>query len=265
MKTFAALLLIALLAIPFEAFAQAPDVAACAGCHGSKGEGNAAMGAPRIAAQPADYLVRQLEAYADGRRRNAVMEPIAKGLEPVARRLIASHYASLDAGSQPSAKAAASERARKLANLGDDALQVQGCVNCHGPDGIGQPPRNPYLAGQLSKYFQTAMAEWKSGVRNTDPASHMQLIAQRLGDADTRALAAYYASLPSPAPRLLEGRAPSVVGGAQPPATTGAAETAKGVGVEQGAPTTGGGQGPGGGGSTTGGPSQGNPATPPKR
>jgi cytochrome c553 len=261
MKTLAAFLLLALLAIAFDALAQAPDVSSCAGCHGAKGEGNAVMGAPRIAAQPAEYLARQLEAYANARRRNEVMEPIAKGLSADQRRVMAAHYATLDGGASSSARGTAPERARRLANVGDEKLQVQACVNCHGPDGIGEPPRNPYLAGQVSRYLEASMAEWRSGARDTDPARQMPLIAARLPDADVRALAAYFATLPPPGPQLLEGRAPRVVGGT-PAATSPASETSKGVGVEQGAPTTGGAQGPGGGGATTGGAAQGNPTTP---
>jgi cytochrome c553 len=261
MKTLAAFLLLVWLAIPFEALAQVPDVTSCAGCHGAKGEGNSVMGAPRIAAQPADYLARQLEAYANGKRKNAVMEPVANALNADQRKAMATHYATLDAGASPRAKAAVSERARRLANVGDEKLQVQACVNCHGPDGIGDPPRNPYLAGQISRYLETSMAEWKDGARDTDPARQMPLIAARLPSQDVRALAAYFAALPAPGPRLLEGRAPRVVAG-PPSAPSAASEPAKGVGVEQGSPTTGGSTGPGGGAAPTGNAAQGNPATP---
>lgn len=262
MNAFAAFLPLAVLAFSFEALAQAPGVDACAGCHGAKGEGNAVMAAPRIASQPAEFLQRQLDAYASGRRRNAVMEPIAKALNPEQRKSMAAHYATLDAGAPPARRAAAgSGRARRLASVGDEKLRVQACANCHGPDGVGEPPGNPYLAGQLSRYFVSAMGEWKSGARDTDPAGQMPIIAARLTPQDVGALAAYFAALPPPGPRLLEGHAPRAVGDApaEQPAT---AAAAKGVGVEQGAPTTGGAQGPGGGGATTGGPAQGNPATP---
>jgi cytochrome c553 len=189
------------------------------------------------------------------------MEPIAKALSADQRKAMAAHYATLEGGASPAARSKASGRALRLATVGDEKLQVQACSNCHGPRGIGEPPRNPYLAGQIARYLEVSMAEWKNGARDTDPARQMPLIAGRLPEEDVRALAVYFAALPPPAPRLLEGRAPRVVGGAMP-ASTPAVETAKGVGVEQGAPTTGGAQGAGGGGGATGGPAQGNPATP---
>ncbi len=42
--------------------------AICGACHGGKGQGNAALGAPRIAGQSVPYLSRQLAAFAGGTR-----------------------------------------------------------------------------------------------------------------------------------------------------------------------------------------------------
>ena len=67
----------------------------CAGCHGNVGEGRAAAGYPPIAGQPAAYLERQLEAYAEGRRTHPVMAPLAKRLTPSERQQLAAHFAAL--------------------------------------------------------------------------------------------------------------------------------------------------------------------------
>ena len=42
--------------------------AACAVCHGRSGEGNDALGAPRLAGQASWYTVRQLHKFIDGIR-----------------------------------------------------------------------------------------------------------------------------------------------------------------------------------------------------
>jgi cytochrome c oxidase subunit II len=42
--------------------------AVCAACHGQRGEGNEALGAPALAGLDDWYLVRQLRLYADGLR-----------------------------------------------------------------------------------------------------------------------------------------------------------------------------------------------------
>lgn len=45
-------------------------IAACAGCHGPAGEGNAPAGFPRISGQHADYIAAQLRGFAEGSRVN---------------------------------------------------------------------------------------------------------------------------------------------------------------------------------------------------
>jgi cytochrome c553 len=230
-----------------------PQAATCASCHGAKGEGNAAANFPRLAGQPQAYLARQLRAYADGSRNNAVMTPIAKGLPADQIDSVAAYFAGLSAPSPKAAAPAAQaqKRGQQLATVGDDKLGVQGCANCHGPGGAGEPPTYPYLAGQHSSYLSAALGEWKNGARNTDPSMQMSMIAKRLSDSDIAALAAYYAAQPAPPPetqRTSIAARPSVPG---PASQTGATPT-QGVGSEQGQATSGGGQGPGGGGAASG-------------
>jgi cytochrome c553 len=58
------------------------------------GEGRPEAGYPRLAGQPERYLVRQLEAYADGRRRSVVMEPLARALSAEERRRLAAEFSA---------------------------------------------------------------------------------------------------------------------------------------------------------------------------
>ena len=80
-------------------------VAACAGCHGSDGGGQAAF--PRLAGLDAAYLRKQLDDFAAGRRRNAVMQPIASALAAADRSAMAEYYAGLPARARPSPPATA--------------------------------------------------------------------------------------------------------------------------------------------------------------
>jgi cytochrome c553 len=161
----------------------------CAGCHGMAGEGRPAGGYPAIAGQPQPYLERQLEAYADGRRPDAVMAPLARRLSPGERSRVAAHFAALNA---PSATAAGNERGRVLATIGDDELRVQACRNCHGPGGTGRAPFMPYLSGLQAEYLRRELLEFRSGARRTDPSGAMAFIAQRLTEQDIAAAAAHY-------------------------------------------------------------------------
>lgn len=236
-----------------------PVVATCASCHGAKGEGNPASNFPRIAGQSKAYLARQLKNYADGSRKNQVMEPIAKGLTPQQINAVAGYFSAL---SPPEAKSAqgnknaqALKRGEALATVGDDKLGVQGCANCHGPGGSGEPPTYPYLGGQHAGYLSAALTEWKNGTRKTDPSMQMNLIAKRLSDADINALSAYYAAQTPPVPA--SQRTNTAAGTPQRPAAPsgtaqGSSSGSQAVGAEQGEPTSGGSQGVGGGGASTG-------------
>jgi cytochrome c553 len=243
---------------PNAATAQNPSAAqACAVCHGANGEGDPAGAAPRLAAQPAFYLERQLQAYAEDTRAHPVMGPIARAMSAEERSQAAAYYSGIDA---PKVKdAAASEpspRGRVLATKGDEARHVQACENCHGPGGSGLAPNHPYLAGLDRKYLESALEEWKTGARKTDPSQQMPMIARQLTAADTAAVSQHYASLAPPKPSVnspvnMARRRDAPPQGAPTSAGAGAQPT-QGVGVTGGDATTGGSQGPGGGGAATG-------------
>jgi cytochrome c553 len=216
----------------------------CIGCHGTHGEGNAQLKAPRIAGQPAFYLERQLDAYAQGQRQNDVMSPVARQLDAQQRREAASYFATLVAPPSPRPAPAPPQvkRARTLAEHGDEARQIQACQNCHGPDGHGQGGVRPYLAGQDPRYLESALEEWRSGQRNTDPSLQMVMVATRMSNADISAIAWWFASL-TPAPPTQA--APPAAGRSEPtsPEVGGASTQGRGV---SGHDPAGSQQGPGG-------------------
>jgi len=216
-------LLLLLLLLPFGAVAQPSGVQACAFCHGAQGEGNAANGTPRIAGQPQTYLERQLAAYADGRRENVVMTPIARELAPEQRTALSAYYSSLRAAAAKPTRGqvAANSRGLALATRGDEALHVQACQDCHGPGGTGFGNVNPYLAGLDRGYLEAALGEWRSGSRKSDPSRQMNQVAKNLGDADIKALAAYFASQPPPPPREGTGVTGGEPSGSQGPGGAG--------------------------------------------
>lgn len=246
----------------------ASNVAACATCHGARGEGMAAANFPRLAGQSGGYLLRQMQNFVDGSRPHPVMTPIARGLTREQAQAVTDFYAALPAvpgGTAAPVPPGAAERGRRLAETGDDALQVQACANCHGPGGRGEPPVFPMLAGQHAGYLRAALAQWKSGERRNDASGQMQAIAARLGEADLDALAAHYAALPAAAAPAGRAAAPAPAAGKAPAAPVQGGPRdgagAQGVGTEGGAPLTGGSQGNSGGGGS-GGIRPGAPAAP---
>jgi cytochrome c553 len=177
------------------AAAQPPP---CAACHGAHGEGMAAAHVPRIAGQSAEYLQKQLDDYAAGTRDNPIMANFSKALSEPERAKFASLYAAMSApfaaqATSPSAVHLA--RGHQLAYQGDEALRVQACDGCHGPDGSGVPHAAPYLAGQSAEYLTSALKSFADGTRKNDAGQLMRSVAARLGDADIAAVSGYFASL----------------------------------------------------------------------
>jgi cytochrome c553 len=92
-----------------------------------------------------------------------------------------------DAGSgQPQKQPAVDIAAGKM-------IAERQCGQCHGADGRGRGPAIPTLAGQPEGYLLAAMAEYKDGRRHH---AALRAIIEGLSDADTRNVAAFFASLP---------------------------------------------------------------------
>ncbi|GLK76540.1 cytochrome c [Methylopila jiangsuensis] len=171
----------------------------CKACHGPAGGGNPAAGFPRLAGLSRDYVVRQLDAYADGSRTQPTMTAIAKALSLEERMAVATYFEAARAPAAVDAKPgdeAAIARGADLARDGDWSEGLPACGQCHGPDGRGVAPDFPPLAGQSEKYLKGQLDAWRQGKRSSDPLHLMTAIASKLDDADVAAAAAYYASLP---------------------------------------------------------------------
>ncbi|MCW0201126.1 c-type cytochrome [Rhodanobacter thiooxydans] len=173
----------------------------CASCHGADGGGQAAAGFPLLAHHDTAYLRRQLDSFADGSRANTTMAPIAKSLTAAERQALATYYARmpLPAATQRPAADSNTDRARgeQLATRGMWDQQVPGCVQCHGPHGVGVGTNFPPLAGQSAVYIANQLRDWRSGTRKNEPLGLMQHVASALSDADIQAVSAWFAAQPA--------------------------------------------------------------------
>ena len=176
----------------------AGSTAPCISCHGATGEGMAASNFPRIAGYSEYYLRKQLEDFHAGRRKQAVMQPMAYSLNDQQIADLAAYYAALPTPpfpTPPAVDAAVLAAGEQLAERGDTARQLVACANCHGPLGIGLPPAIPSLAGQTSGYLSAQLKAWQQGERSNDDGGLMAAVANRLNDTDIAAVAAYYATV----------------------------------------------------------------------
>lgn len=82
--------------------------------------------------------------------------------------------------------------------VGDAAAgktKAAACMGCHGPSGVSPVPMFPNLAGQKVEYLYWSLVEFQRAAR---PDSPMTAQVAKLGEADMRDLAAYFASQPPP-------------------------------------------------------------------
>lgn len=178
---------------------------ACVTCHGALGEGAVATGFPRLAGLDAGYVHAQLEAFAAGKRTNAMMTPIAQGLNAAERTQLADYYGGL--GRPPGTVKSATQQPDKAdpkPNAPSAQLVLKGrwenalpaCVQCHGSRGAGVGSVFPALAGQSALYIENQLRAWQQGRRAPGPLGLMKVIAGKLSADDIQHVAAYFAALP---------------------------------------------------------------------
>lgn len=140
----------------------------CAACHGTKGEGNRALGAPNIAGMETWYLKTQLENFTSGKRGTkagdtygAQMRAGSGAVNTAANRAIIVAYVSkmpkVNLTSKPSSKA----------NLKNGATQYNAlCSACHSASGKGnQALGAPNLVGVDNVYLARQFTAFQTGMR----------------------------------------------------------------------------------------------------
>lgn len=195
------LLLAATLHVRAEA---AAGTETCAACHGDQGQGNAVLGAPRLAGQQVDYLLQQLRAFKSGKRgydpqdsQGAQMRAVVAGLDEADFDRLAHHYAQ-----QQTAKVSASQGA-DIAH--GESLYQGSCAACHGPQAEGFAHlKTPSLRILDASYLDRQLTHYTDGTRGSDAHADqlgvwMRGIALQIRSAeDRKAIVDYLGSLSVP-------------------------------------------------------------------
>ncbi|MNJ07538.1 Cytochrome c4 [compost metagenome] len=184
----------------FSQGGQNPAAMACLGCHGPDGKGMAAAGFPRLAGLPAAYLSKQLHDFRDGTRKNPIMEPLAKALSDEEIQAVTTTLAAMpsDPVADTRRQQMAGDATQKLALYGDWSRKLPGCVQCHGPGGVGVGEHFPPLAHQPAAYLVAQLNAWRDGSRSNDPNQLMVGVAKAMSDEEIKAVADYFANPASP-------------------------------------------------------------------
>ena len=184
--------------------------ASCASCHGDNGNSMAST-FPKLAQQHSSYLIKQLQAFKDGTRKDPMMSAMAMGLTKEDMIDIAAYYAEqkISANDLPvlddededekpeekKTKGAATVQAMiaqgsNLYRNGDLTREVSACIACHGPFGDGNKPAAfPSLKSQHAEYLIKALTDFKSGARSNNPENMMHMIARKMTDEEIKAVA----------------------------------------------------------------------------
>jgi cytochrome c553 len=126
------------------------------------------------------------------------MSPIAKALSPDDIADVTAYFAGVNAPFLPlkAADPALIKRGEELAKIGSAERRIQKCDNGHGPDGAGEPPAIPYLAGQYAHYIAFILQMWQQDYRKNSP-NEMGVIAKKLDAQEIAGVAAYYQQVQS--------------------------------------------------------------------
>jgi len=174
----------------------------CVRCHRGDGQPRSAL-VPRLAGQSQAYVERALRDFASGLRPSGIMEPIAVALDGAAITALSAYYAGAPnlTSSAPPTESNADQiaRGKEIATQGVAESGVPPCLVCHGET---RAPSFPKLDGQYAPYIVGQIELWKRGLRRKSGyGAIMGTIASRLTDAQARDVAAFFASIATPAER----------------------------------------------------------------
>jgi cytochrome c553 len=167
-------------------------VTACITCHGPKGQ--SAVGTwPKLSAQHAAYLAKQLKSFQEGTRPNPVMMGMSSALTEQDMQNVAAYLAKQPVSLGVAQDKATIELGQSIYRGGIAAKGVPACAACHGPAGAGIPSQYPRLGGQWADYTNAQLLAFREGVRKNN--SQMTTIASKLSDLEMKAVADYMAGL----------------------------------------------------------------------
>lgn len=190
---------------PLDDAAMIERLAACAACHGRRGEGAAGTEYyPHLAGKPAGYLFAQMQGFRDGRRHYPQMVYLMGNWDDAWLARIAAFYAA-----QPTVKAHHAPpppldprqhaRAEKLVHEGDANLGLPACASCHGPQLQGREPGVPALTGLPVDYVIAQLGGWMTDTRHSLKPDCMAQVVKALPSGDIRSVSTYLAGLPADA------------------------------------------------------------------
>jgi cytochrome c553 len=185
-------------------FVVSADYGFCTVCHGSDGNGNLAIRAPKIAGIEPWYLKRQFAHFRGGLRGThesdlpgMEMRPVAEQMDDATIDAVAAYVRTFDAKPPPHTVSGDVKQGRKL---------YTACAACHGAKAEGKSELEaPALAGQSDWYLVAQLERFQSGARGFSPqdtqGAQMRAAANVLADGAAIADVVAYINTLSQPPR----------------------------------------------------------------
>ena len=179
--------------------------ALCFSCHGETGN-SAVSTFPKLAQQNTSYLEKQLHAYKNGTRKNAMMSAVVTHLSADDISDLAASFSDQDiTGNQLPLEDEDEDNKKTVKELiaegsdlyrnGDLEREVSACIACHGPFGEGNKPASfPSIKSQHADYLIQTLKDFKSGARSNNPENMMHMIAKKMTDEEIKAVS-YHISM----------------------------------------------------------------------
>lgn len=173
--------------------------AVCGACHGPDGNSELPDN-PRIAGQHAAYLFKQMKEFKaadDGVavRANPIMNSMIAPYTEEQMKDFAAYFASKKQVAPAPQEGAPNALGQKLYRAGNAGKGLPACAACHGPKGAGMPVQYPRIAGQFAEYTEAQLKAFRLAERANDPNGMMRMIAEKMTDAEIRAVSEYVAGL----------------------------------------------------------------------
>lgn len=166
----------------------------CAACHAADGNSPSPVN-PILAAQHADYIVKQLVNFKSGERKNPVMLGMSATLSPQDMKNLGAYFEGQKAKARAAKNPELVKVGQQIYRGGLMSKGVAACASCHGPGGAGVPAQFPRVAGQYAEYTAAQLLAFRSGERTNDPNKIMRDIAVKLSDPEVKAVSEYMAGL----------------------------------------------------------------------
>lgn len=159
----------------------------CTGCHGKNGNSlNPKI--PSLTGQNAAYLIKAMQSYRNGTRKNTMMKTALKDVPHRSFADIAAFYAAQKPVKPGTSKQASAD---KFDPIGDGKSLAATCNGCHGKDGNSTTAGIPSLTRLYPEYLESAINAYRSGTRKH---ALMKSFISALGKDDIEKLGLYYAT-----------------------------------------------------------------------